>query len=73
MLVVRSVLLLGFGLNIFGDPDRNNFLITVVLTCLIVGTGIRGIVYKCTLFHITENVLYFKLDNPVWLDNLQQA
>ena len=54
MLVVRSILLVGFGLNIFGDPDINNLLIIVVLTCLIVGTGIRGIVYKNTLFHVTE-------------------
>ena len=41
-------------MNIFGDPDINNLLIIVVLTCLIVGTGIRGIVYKNTLFHVTE-------------------
>jgi len=46
MLVVRSILLVGFGLNILGDPDINNLLIIVVLTCLKVGTGLRGIVYK---------------------------
>ena len=54
MLVVRSILLMGFGLNILGDPDIDNLLIIVVLTCLVVGTGIRGIVYKNILFHVTE-------------------
>ena len=54
MLVVRIILLMGFGLNILGDPDIDNLLIIVVLTCLIVGTGISGIVYKNTLFHVTE-------------------
>ena len=54
MLVVRSILLVGSGLNILGDPDINNLLNIVVLTCLVVGTGIRGIVYRNTLFHITE-------------------
>ena len=54
MLVVRSILLVGFGLNILGDPDINNLLITIVMSCLVVGTGIRGIVYKNTLFHVTE-------------------
>ena len=54
MLVVCSILLVGFGLNILGDPDINNPQNIVVLTCLVVGTGIRGIVYRNTLFHITE-------------------
>jgi len=54
MLVVRSILLVGFGLNILGDPDINNLLIIVMLSCLVVTTGIRGIVYKNTLFHVTE-------------------
>ena len=54
MLVVRSILLVGFGLNILGNPDLNNFLIIVVLTCLVSCAGIRGIVYKNVLFHITE-------------------
>ena len=54
MLVVRSILLVGFGLNILGDPDINNLLIIVMLSCLVVATGIRGIVYKNTLFHATE-------------------
>ena len=54
MLIVHSILFVGFGVNILGDPDINNLLIIVVLTCLIVGTGIKGIVYKYTLFHITE-------------------
>ena len=54
MLVVRSILLVGFGLNILGDPDINNLLIIVVLSCLVAGTGIRGIVYKNTIIHVTE-------------------
>ena len=54
MLVVRSILLVGFGLNILGDPDVNNLLIILVLTCLIVGAGLRGIVYKNKFFHFTE-------------------
>ena len=45
---------MGFGLNILGDPDVNNLLIIVVLSCLVAGTGIRGSVYKNTLFHVTE-------------------
>ena len=39
----------GIWFEHLGDPD------IVVLTCLFVGTGIRGIVYKNTLFHVTEN------------------
>ena len=61
MLVVRSILLVGFGLNILGDPDINNLLIIVVLTCLIVGTGLRGIVYKNKIFHLTEMSLILNL------------
>ena len=54
MLVVRSILLVGFGLNILGDPDINNLLTIVVLSCLVAGTGIRGSVYKNTIIHVTE-------------------
>ena len=54
ILVVRSILLVGFGSNILGDPDINNLLIIVVLSCLVVGTGITGSVYKNTIFHVTE-------------------
>ena len=50
MLIVHSILFVGFGLNILGDPDINNLLITVVLSCLVVGTGIRVIAYKTHLF-----------------------
>ena len=50
LLVIRSVLLtillIGFGLNILGNPDINHLLTVTVLTCLLVCTGIRGSVYK---------------------------
>jgi len=54
MLVIRTILLVGFGLNIFDDPDINNLLIIVVLSCLVVATGMRGIVYKNKIYHLTE-------------------
>jgi len=61
MLVVHSILLVGFGLNVLGDPDINNLLIIVVLTYLIVGTCLRGIVYKNKIFHLTEMSLILNL------------
>ena len=38
-----------------------NFMIIVVLSCLIVSTGMRGIMYKNMLFHITEMTLILNL------------
>jgi len=61
MLVVRSILLVGFGLNILGDPDINNLLIIVVLSFLLMGTGVKGIVYKNKIFHFTEMSLILNL------------
>jgi len=61
MLVVRSILFVGFSLNILGDPDINNLLMIVVLSCLVAGTGIRGIVYKSKIFHVTETSFILNL------------
>ena len=36
MLVIRTVLLVGFALNILGNPDINHLLTVTVLTCLLV-------------------------------------
>ena len=54
MLVVRSILLVGFGLNILGDPDINNLLTVTVLAILLCCTWIIGIVYKNTSLNILE-------------------
>ena len=54
MLVVRSILLVGFGLNILGDPDINNLLTVTVLAILLCCTWIIGIVYKNTALNILE-------------------
>ena len=51
MLVIRTVLLVGFALNILGNPDINHLLTVTVLTCLLVCTGIRGSVYKKKQFY----------------------
>ena len=48
MLVVRSILLEGFGLNILGDPDINHLLTITVLSILVCSSWITGIVYKTT-------------------------
>ena len=61
MLVIRSILLVGFGLNILGNPDINHLLTVTVLTCLLVCTGIRGSVYKNTILHIIESSFIFNL------------
>ena len=54
MLVVRSILLVGFGLNTLGDPDINNLLTVTVLAILLCCTWIIGIVYKNMALNILE-------------------
>ena len=54
MLVVRSILLVGYGLNILGDPDINHLLTVCVLAILLCCTSITGIVYKNTALGILE-------------------
>ena len=53
-LVVRSILLVGYGLNILGDPDINHLLTVCVLAILLCCTSITGIVYKNTALNILE-------------------
>ena len=54
MLVVRSILLVGFGLNVLGDPDMNHLLTITVLSILLCSSWITGIVYKSTVLSILE-------------------
>ena len=54
MLVVHSILLVGYGLNILGDPDINQLLTITVLLILLCCTWSTGIVYKNTAFNILE-------------------
>ena len=54
ILVVRSILLVGYGLNILGDPDINHLLTVCVLAILLCCTSITGIVYKNTALNILE-------------------
>ena len=58
MLVVHSILLLGYGLNILGDPDINQLLTITVLSILLCCTWFTGIVYKNTAFNILETSFY---------------
>ena len=53
-LVVRSILLMGYGLNILGDPDINHLLTVCVLAILLCCTSITGTVYKNTALNILE-------------------
>ena len=52
MLVVRSILLVGYGLNILGDPDINHLLTVTVLAILFCFTSITGAVYKNEVLNI---------------------
>ena len=61
MLVVRSVLLVGFGLNILGDSDINHLLTVTVLSVLLGYTGITGIAYKNTTLNILETSFHINL------------
>ena len=54
MLVVRSILLIGFSLNILGDPDFNHLLTVTVLSVLLCCIWVTGIVYKNTALSIVE-------------------
>ena len=54
MLVVRSILLVGYGLNILGDPDINHLLTVTVLSILLCCIWVTGIVYKTTALSILE-------------------
>ena len=53
-LVVRSILLVGFGLNILGDLDINHLLTITVLSILLCCIWMTGIVYKNTALSILE-------------------
>ena len=52
MLVVRSILLVGYGLNILGDPDINYLLTITVLAILFCFTSITGVVYNNKVLNI---------------------
>ena len=54
MLVVRSILLVGYGLNILGDPDINHLLTATVLSILLCCIWVTGIIYKTTTLSILE-------------------
>ena len=54
MLVVCSILLVGFSLNILGDPDFNHLLTVTVLSVLLCCIWVTGIVYKNTALSIVE-------------------
>ena len=54
MLVVRSILLVGFGLNVLGDSDINHLLTITVLSILLCSSWITGIVYKSTALSVLE-------------------
>ena len=54
MLVVHSILLVGFGLNVLGDPDMNHLLTITVLSVLQCSSWVTGIVYKTTALSILE-------------------
>ena len=54
MLVVRSILLVGYGLNILGDPDINHLLTVTVLAILFCFTSITGAVYNNKVLNILE-------------------
>ena len=53
MLVVHSILLVGFGLNVLGDPDMNH-LLTITVSVLQCSSWVTGIVYKTTALSILE-------------------
>ena len=54
MLVIRSILLVGFGMNILGDPDINHLLTITVLSILLCCIWMTGIVYKTIALSILE-------------------
>ena len=54
MLIVRSILLVGYGLNILGDPDINHLLTVTVLSILLCSSWVTGIVYKTTALSVLE-------------------
>ena len=54
MLVVHTILLMGFGLNILGDPDINHLLTITLLSILLCSAWITGIVYKNTALSILD-------------------
>ena len=61
MLVVRSILLVGFGMNILGDPNINHLLTVTVLSTLFSCTWITGIVYKNRALNILETSFVLNL------------
>ena len=54
MLIVRSILLVGYDLNILGDPDINHLLTVTVLSILLCSSWVTGIVYKTTALSVLE-------------------
>ena len=61
MLVVRSILLVGFGMNTLGDPNINHLLTVTVLSTLFSCTWITGIVYKNRALNILETSFVLNL------------
>ena len=61
MLVVRSILLVGFGMNILGDPNINHLLTVTVLSTLFSCTWMTGIVYKNRALNILETSFVLNL------------
>ena len=53
MLIVRSILLVGYGLNVLGDSYINHLTVTV-LSILLCCIWVTGIVYKITALSIIE-------------------
>ena len=51
MLVVCSILLVGYGLNILGDSDINHVTVLSILLC---SSWVTGIIYKTTALSILE-------------------
>ena len=61
MLVVHSILFVGYGLNILDDPDINHILTITALSILLCCTWFTGIVYKNTAFNILETSFILNL------------
>ena len=73
MLVVRSILLVGYGLNILGDPDINHLMTVTVMSTLLGCIGITETVYKSRALSILETSFILNLIIlSDWTARLQQ-
>ena len=61
MLVVRSILLVGYRLNILGDPDINHLMTVTVMSTLLGCIGITETVYKNRTLSILETSFILNL------------